>query len=83
MASINRDRFYINMVTFDREEAAVTLALLLTACCWSDEDLHQLGQNIGVKGDVREMIEKIGHKMDADWGDMWAKTMAALYNKLA
>ena len=77
MASINRDQFYINMVPFDREEAAVTLALLLTACCWSDEDLQQLGKNIGVKGNVRKMIEHIGTKMDADWDEMLSKTMAA------
>lgn len=78
MASINRDRFYINMVTFDREETAVTLALLLTACCWSDEDLQRLGENIGVTGNIREKIERIGAKMDADWNDMLAKTMTAL-----
>ena len=78
MASINRDQFYINMVPFNREEAAVTLALLLTACCWSDEDLQQLGQTIGVNGNIREMIETIGAKMDADWNEMLEMTKAAL-----
>lgn len=78
MASINRDQFYINMVPFNREEAAVTLALLLTACCWSDDDLQRLGKTIGVEGNIREKIEHIGTKMDADWDEMLSKTMAAL-----
>ncbi len=76
MARINNP-FYVNLVSPTREETAVTLALLLTACCWSDEDLQNMGKAIGIEGEVRPLIESMGARLDDDWGEMLAKTLAA------
>ncbi len=77
MAKLNSP-FYINMLSPSREEAAVTLALLLTAFCYSDEDLQNIGRAIGLNEPVRPLIDSMGRKLDEDWEEMLAKTLAIL-----
>ena len=70
MASINNP-FYLNLVSPTREEAAITVALLLNVYVYgSDEELNALGEAIGIRGEVRPLIESIGTKLDDNWSEM-------------
>lgn len=73
-ASIN-DFIYINLVSFDREEAVITLSLLLSASLCSDEELQAMGEAIGFEGNVRETIDQVGSKIDVNWKEMLDKTI--------
>lgn len=69
MARINSP-FYINMVSPTREETAITLMLLINAHFAPDEELQSMGESIGFKGDVRQVIDSMGEKLDDDWEEM-------------
>lgn len=77
MASINNDRFYINMLTLTREESALILAMLLTFLNQDDSVLDQMGDNIGVDN-VMARLEELGHRIDEDWDDMYAMSKELL-----
>lgn len=70
MASVN-NQFYFNLVNPTREEAVVTVALLLNVCVYSsDEELNILGEAIGLQEPVRPLIEAMGRKLDDNWDEM-------------
>lgn len=78
MARINGQSFYVNLVSMSREEAAITLAILLSTYCASDEDLRKIGKAIGIEEPVRPLLDSVGSKIDEDWPEMLAKTLAIL-----
>lgn len=68
MASSIYSPFYINMVTLSREEALLLLSLLLiSATSWSEEDLKDMGDQVGIDGDIRAMLTELGRKIDVNW----------------
>lgn len=75
MADIRNPFCYFNMVSLTREETAVTLTALLTMLSISDEDARNIEQATGLK-DMKTLIEKVGHKLDNNWEEMAAKTLA-------
>lgn len=77
MASISNDRFYINMVTLTREEAALILAMLIAFLNQDDSVLDQMGDNMGVDN-VRARLEALGCMIDEDWDDMYAMSKELL-----
>lgn len=74
MADI-RNPFYFNMVSLTREETAVTLTALLTMLSISDEDARNIEKAVGLK-DMKTLIENVGSKLDDNWEEMAAKTLA-------
>lgn len=71
MATINQSSFYVNLVTLNREEAAVALCLILGALSESDEVLDAMGANIGIKDyKVRDLLLELGNKIDDNFEDM-------------
>jgi hypothetical protein len=62
--------FYINMISPTREETAITLALLINAHFAPEEELQRIGESIGLTGNVRQVIDSMGEKLDDDWEEM-------------
>lgn len=74
MARINSDQFYINMITLNREQAALLLTLLLSAMTKTDEELQEIGRTIGFDENVcvRKLLIQMGSMVDDDWSKMVA-----------
>lgn len=62
--------FYINMVSPTREETAITLMLLINAHFAPEEELQSMGESIGFTGNVRQVVDSMGEKLDDDWDEM-------------
>lgn len=71
MASIAQDSLYINMLTINREEAAILLSLVLGGLLLDDEQIKQIEESIGISG-VRPRLEAIGQMIDDDFNEMLA-----------
>ncbi len=75
MANISNPFCYFNMVSLTREETAVTLTALLTMLAISDEDMRNIENATGISN-IKPLIEKVGSKLDDNWEEMVAKTLA-------
>lgn len=82
MASSIYSPFYINMVTLSREDALLLLSLLLiSATSWSEEDLKDMGDSVGIDGDIRAMLTELGRKIDVNWDVFEQEALKLLENE--